>query len=493
MKTVDTEYHTSSDVSEKAERVNDAMFDVPRGTSAALLESLPGDVRRVYVTGVEPGGGGIVALRQWAQACGERWAPDGDQYVAVAQPRLTYRDVLTGRKVYVMRAAPWFGADAGPAVCAAAWSALEAALSAAWNFRGLRAGEWRPVKMFGTPATTGRLLLERQWAETGRVFEPVSAELRELIRTTSRQGRFELGPAADEGSAGGLWVYDAAFMYAACANELPTGPVRHDHGTTVPQYVRGRYRVDFRAPRSWAHIGLLGVTGERGMTYPVTSSEWHQTWADASEVQLALDYRWTVRPLERVLWETRSARPLDTWARRLVKVREGIDVPAGCSDELRAIGGAMRTAVRAMLVQTIGALTGAPRKVTRAVPLEDVAALPTGPVLEPTTVQGDQWVWTEAAPPTHDSMQHPEWAAHVWAKARTRLLADTHGAGALRVPPGELFALALDSIATTAPVPDWHGAGVDITGQFRLKQRVPGPVPACATLAEYYALAGEEA
>ena len=493
METLTGTYHPRSDVPEKSCRVNDAMMMTAPATVAGVLEHLPPDVRRVYLTGKEPGGGGIVNVRRWAQACGDSWSPQGDQYVSLSQPRLTYRHKLTGRVVYVLRAAPWFGDDATPDVAAGAWEALEESLSRAWNFRTGRAGEWRPVRLYGTPATTGRLLLERQWAETGRTFEPLALELQQLIRDTSSQGRFELGPAAEVGAPGGLWVYDAAFMYASCAAELPTGPVHHDHGHEVEPYVRGRYRVQFMAPRSWHHIGMFGVRDEPGgpLSYPADSSRWHETWADACEVQLAREYGWKVRPVERLLWRERSARPLDTWARRLVKAREAVSVLEG-SDALEPVAKAMRFALRAILVQTIGALTGTPRKVTRTAPLEAVASLPDGAgVLELPSVQGGEWTWTEAAPPAFESMQHPEWSAHTWAKARSRLLSDTHGAGALRVPPGELYALALDSIATTAPVPEWTDRGR--IGEFRLTQRKHGPVPPAATLRDYYAMTGEPA
>ncbi|MGE3449594.1 MAG: hypothetical protein AB7H92_18660, partial [Microbacteriaceae bacterium] len=98
-------------------------------TVGDLLAWLRPDVKRVYITGAPMGGAGIVALREWAREVREPWAPDGDQYVALAQPRLTYRNQLTGRTVTVLRAGPWFGESASPAVCAAAWTALEEALS----------------------------------------------------------------------------------------------------------------------------------------------------------------------------------------------------------------------------------------------------------------------------------------------------------------------------------------------------------------------------
>lgn len=486
METVPKDYHARSADAEKTHRANDTMFTAAGATAGALLESLPTDCRRVYTTGAAPGGAGIVALRTWAAEHGAEWETAGDQYLALAQPRLTYTHRLTGRKVYVFRAAPWFGADASPATCASAWRSLGDALTQQWNFRGQRAGEWRPVHLYGTPATTGRLLLERQWAETGRTFEPLPAELQESIRATSSQGRFELGPPAEVGAPRGLWVYDAAFMYAACSNELPTGRWEHDYGHEVPAHVRGRYRVQFRAPKAWRHIGMLGVPTEHGMSYPADAASWHETWADSCEVALARQYGWTVRPVERLLWPDRSLRPLDTWARRLVKVRESITV-ADEGDELSEVGRAMRGAVRAILVQTIGALVGAPRKRTAGAEVGDEWRIPDAAnLIEPATLQGGRWVWTEKAPPAFESMQHPEWAAHVWAKARARLLSDTHGAGALAVPPAELFALALDSIAVTAPVPEW--ADNHRVGEFRLKQRRTAPAPACRTMREYHAL-----
>ena len=172
------------------------MFVEPEATAGRMLERLPAECRRVYTVGTPAGGAGIVAFRAWAAEHGTEWQTEGDQYLALTQPRLTYTHRLTGRKVYVFRAAPWFGDDASPATCAAAWRSLADTLTEQWNFRGQRGSEWRPVHLYGTPAPTGRLLLERQWAETGRTFEPVPAELQDAIRATSSQGRFELGAAA---------------------------------------------------------------------------------------------------------------------------------------------------------------------------------------------------------------------------------------------------------------------------------------------------------
>lgn len=488
METLSESYHSSSPDPENCPSGNDTMFAPPRGTVSELLDSLPAHVRRVYTTGDVPGSHGIVGLRRWALDCRPPWSPHGEQYVSVAQPRLTYRNELTGQRVVIMRADSWFG-DADAGTCAAAWEQLADALTVSWNLRPRATdgpGYYR-AHLVGYPVTTGRLLLERQWSETRRTFAPLSPDLQQLIRDTATQGRFQLGAAADAGSDAGLWVYDAAFMYAACANEMPTGPVEHDHGHEVEPYVRGRYRVQFRAPRSWRHVGLFGVRNDdRSLSWP-TDSGWHETWADGCEVQLAIAYGWTVRPVERLLWRERSGRPLDTWARRIIKLRGEL---AHVSPELEPVAEAMRSALRAMLVQTIGAMVGTPRKMTRTAPVDRMDLLPADS-LEPVTFQGDAWTWVEAVAPAHESMQHPEWASHVWSKARARLLQDRNGAGVLTIPPGDVFAMALDSIATTAPVAWWETSGR--VGEFRLKTRVPGPVPACRTMADYYGLAGEPA
>lgn len=482
METLPKSYHSSSPVLENCESGNDTLFTAPGASVGEMLATVPAHVRRVYVTGDVPGGHGIAGLRTWALAIAPPWKPLGDQYVSVAQPRLTYRHELTGQRVTIMRADSWFG-DADPSTCATAWEMLGDALTVAWSARAAADGPRSRVHLVGYPVTTGRLLLERQWTEQRRRFVPLSPDLQQLVRDTATQGRFQLGPAADAGADDGLWIYDAAFMYAACANELPTGPVEHDNGTAVEPYVRGRYRVQFRAPRSWRHIGILGVRDpESGaMTWPADAG-WHETWADGCEVQLAQSYGWTVRPVERLLWRERSGRPLDTWARRIVKLRGELE---HVSPELEPIAGAMRSALRGMLVQTIGAMTGAPRKMTRTAPVDRLDMLPADS-LEPVTFQGDAWTWVEAVAPAHESMQHPEWSAHVWAKARARLLQDRAGAGALTIPPADVFALALDSIATTAPVPWWSSSGR--VGEFRLKSRVPGPVPPCRNMLHYYAL-----
>src|SRR5205085_2209322 len=114
-----------------------------------------------------------------------------------------------------------------------------------------------------TPATTGRVL----WLKSipaGTEWEPLPADVQELIRSTSGQARREVRRVG--GTIDGLVCLDGRFMYAACVWGLGAGLVAHDDQQLTAadfvrggchRQVRGRYRVRFAVPGDWRHVGLL--------------------------------------------------------------------------------------------------------------------------------------------------------------------------------------------------------------------------------------------
>jgi len=462
-------YQTSTPDQQHSPTGNGRIF-APAGKSVgALLDTAAAvsSVKRIYTTGIVGGGAGIAGLREWATDTGPRWQPVGDQYVTVTNPRLTYQDRITGRRVSVMRAASWVGEDTPPDLASAAFDLLTEALDAVWNPRNRQAGA--PVTLAGSPAGTGRLLLGRTWRQSGRTYDPVDPDLAHLIRSTSGQGRFETCPGADTETSE-VRVYDARLMYGALANELQTGPPTYQTGGDYVPYRPGRYHIKWSAPKRWSHLGLLPEHNGTRWAYPTTGTG----WVDGAELHLAVAYGWKCQIVESITWRERSTRPLDTFARRLIDVRNMLSEPAGTPTPYDEVREAAADACRSILIQTIGLLHGSERLKTVAVPANRPDLIATTTV-DPVTLQGDSWTWTETAPPSWPEFHHPEWTTRIWAKARARLLEGPAGVGALTVPVTDIYALALDSIATTTRVTEWEHADNGGVGRFRLKKTLVTP------------------
>lgn len=412
------------------------------------------DDGRVMITGAIPGGG-MAAFRRWAAVPLDPfgWAADEGQYVTGDQPRLTYRHP-DGRRVDVYRAAAWFGEEASPETCRRAWAAL----------RGLLGR--RGWALLATPATTGRMALQATW--DGADWPRVSDDVARLIRSTSGQGRFELGDAA---AAGGYFLhrYDGRFMYGAlAATELPVGePVelgRRDAAACYSSdpYAPARWHVDFTVPRFWQHAGLVQATQPR---------EWLRTpgakgtaWVDGAELRLLSEHGWPFTLRAGLAFPDR-ARPLARFVGALRKMRD-----AWRPGELRALDAgddvaeAVRDGLRAIALHTIGALHGRPHKITGTTAPELV---PEDAVLV-WDAPGGQLHWVREVEPPMGAFVHPEWSAHIWALARVRVLAGTKaqsGGGILSVPWGHYVGCALDAIYTSAAQPQIVDRGRD--GDFR--------------------------
>lgn len=433
--------------------------------AAALLDRHGADGDRLYLVGDIPGFG-LDGLRSWAmpEQLPAGWAHDR-HYLELPAPVLRYRHD-DGRAVEVHRAAAWFGElDVTPAVAGDALALVDE----------LVAGAFDEGRLLSTPASTGRYLLMRT-VPFNREWPVLTDELQELIRSTSGQGRIELiDHDIDELAA--LVELDGRLMYAALCWGLAGGGVHHDHTDRFEGYTRARYRVRFRVPDDWRHVGLLAVMDEGGgWRWPRQPGETAETWCDGAELQVALARRWPVTIRERLLWpDTPNRGPLDAWAEKLREIRASIDGESFTAKDSPppAVAAAARAAVRAIILHGIGALHGRPHKLSRVVPIADAAQVP--PHARPTLRrEGDWLIWAEGSDAAWPEMSHPEWSAAIWARARTRLLTGPGDAGALHLPYRDVVAFRTDAIYTTVD-PHWPDDGA--AGRYRTKRTVAGPLP----------------
>lgn len=432
---------------------------------ADVLRGLGADVRRVFLVGARPGAGTAQGFRSWAFGdLPDGWKQGERQHMESASSPLLEYFRPDGVRVHVSRAASWFGEgnyDAADAT--AAYDATRALIET--RFDG--------CTLLDTPSTTGRELFVHEIPD-GHAYPVLSVELQELIRDTTGQHRYD--PTDDElaargGDLPGLYEYDGRFMYAALAWGLPVGVPTRDTCSDFAGKARARYRVTFRVPREWCHLGLLGVkAGADRWRYARRPNETGAAWCSGSELELAYARGWEITIHERLIWET--GKPLDKWAGKLVAARESVTG----TDRVSAL---VRAALRQLLITSVGAFHGTPRPVTHEAPLS--APRPRGEHVKNLRAEGDHWVWSELdTGGGWAELRHPEWSAEIWARGRRRLLDAPTGArgiraGALHVPPAELVALRADAVYVIAEQP-WPDDGS--VGRFRLVRAVRGPLSA---------------
>lgn len=320
------------------------------------------------------------------------------------------------------------------------------------------------------PWYAGLKYLGEIWEELGTRPPILDEDLRGFLRRelTHRQNRVEFCPApALRGQEVTVWCLDGRFMYSALCSELGTGPIRREQGGGLVdrEYERAWLHVEARVPEGWRHLGLLPARDERGfVTYPCTPGEEFVTWVDGAELLTAWrvgteePYRdqppWALRVIERVVLT--QGRPLDVWCDRLRRERD-----ASRDAEQRGW-------LRDVLLQSIGQLAAHSR--TREEWVDDVADIPADWDVEiPEIVQrtdspptAGRWV-TVAEPlsPFARSMQHPELALAIWARARARVARFL-----LTVPREAVIAINGDAVYTTqAPAAPETGRA----GEFRPK------------------------
>ena len=459
--------------------------------------------------------------RHWLLVQTPGWASQGHYLGTPVTGR--FERIATGQKVEVRTAAEWFGSTPlTPEQARTAWDALETIV-----------GEFFPDgKLMKTPAATGSNL----WAISlpANVDPvPVTQDIAEELYRTSGQHHIEhlvAGPSLDAHEdcvplvdpaqtpqLPGFAYVDGRFMYAALCRELGIGPaVRLNTADTFDMlerdpYARARVYVRFQVPQDWNHIGIFGCQHENvrdGWYYPNRPGAIGHTWADAAEIHIARAHGWMVDPQESVVFATRvpglhekmksvTARPLDTWANRLIKAREAVDADPQMPEIIKA---AVSGALRAMLIQTIGNFASRGRKQTFiSYDPKDV-----DPYARDVRQQGKAFVWTSepVADENVSRYYRPELAMQVWARGRARLLsgpmADGAKGGALHVPAHTLLGVRGDAIYTSE-VPRWSlpvergGADDGKIGRMRLQGYIEGPVKTPVTEADRNTLRAKSA
>ena len=350
--------------------------------------------------------------------------------------------VLRSEGATVRWAASWFGDGVEVDEAIALWGRLERFVRRAFDPGA------RPI---GAPATTGRDLWLRTLGPAAQ-FPTLPGELQTLIRDTSGQGRIQmLIQRADTVPA--IVEYDQRLAYAALMRGLPTGRPSYtdDHREAGAIFARepftpARYLVEWRAPARWEHPGILPAlsTIDTGPSWPLDGAG----WVDGAELHLAARNGWEYHVAEALTWPS-TGDPFRGWTDRLI----------GAIGETSP---RWRACIRALLLHTVGAMYGRDRTVTvfGANPPDHAEALQLLP--------SGSFRWIEREPAVWPETHHPEWSAHVWARARLRLM-DAPGAylgdgspgprvGALHVPAEHLVAFRTDAIYLTHD-PRWYDDG----------------------------------
>lgn len=442
---------------------------------AILADAEATGATRVLLSGPAPvdystGATKAEATRAWAYSWpGEGWAENGHFLGDIDLPLLRYKHDTTGQRVTILRTAAWWGeSDADAAMSALAWDGLEKALDAVPAFRG--------AGLADTPATTGRALWLRTIPEGGG-FEVQSAEVRELLHATSGQGRVEVLPRGGA-SAVDFTVLDGRLMYAALTWGMPVGAptfvtgkqlgTLDERGREKAMRGRSRWRVTATVPAGWEHVGLLPAASEAGTwVYPRKPGERFTSWVDGSEAWLAHTQGWHLTVHEGITWA--EGKPLERWRDALVSVWKQANASPRPEARLAA------KAVRSLILFSIGGFATRAHPETHSVPDDRPQDVPAGAEVRHV---GDRLLWETPGKLSawSQELQHPEWAATVWARARVRLLSargvNGQDVGALALDPARIVGFATDAIYLAGGAPAWADDGEP--GRFRVKGTIPG-------------------
>jgi hypothetical protein len=479
-------------------------FRLAGDTANDVLTAIPPDVLRVFLCGPPPQGPGAnnaERVRSWGLQPQylDAWkiSHKGHYVKDVDSPCFRFSQELklpvmamgetTTREVEILFGSSWFG-DVDALTGHAAWTVLGRQVAA--KFPG--------ATLLSTPATTGRDLWRRT-IPAGKSWPVMSDQLRELIASTSGQGRMELlAPPGGVDSVDAFTYLDARFAYAALTWGMPVGEPQHWIAPHADSVVwndgkddllkrRGRWLVRATVPPTWDHVGILPDKNPRGgWSYPSEPGTQITTWADACEVSLAGEQGWEIQLLEGFTWA--EGKPLDTWTKKLREIH------ATLNDGPPAVTYVSRIAAkgaRAMLLHAVGAFAARAHMISRSVTLDQEEQVPDNARV---TIVGDRLVWEEPAEQSAWTLNqaHPEWSAAIWARARVRLL-DAPGpngtrTGALHVPRDQVIAFRTDAIFLNAD-PGWEDDGK--IGRFRVKGHTDTIRPWPTTNAELFRLRDE--
>lgn len=357
----------------------------------------------------------------------------------------------------VSYAAQWFGSgDYSCAQAASMWARLETLLQTAWRDNG--------VSLLMTPATTGRDLWARTIPAAG--WPVMSPTMQSVVRSSAGQGRMETFRHAEAPArVKALHEYDARMSYVALMHSLPIGEPDILSGPDARRWFASnpysdvRYQVTWAAPKGWDRPGILPahVAGsQRDWCWPLQVEQ--PSWCSAAELFVASGYGWHITHHGALAWHE-QANVLGTWRDRLLRV---LDITQQYPEPFRAM---MRSAIRALLLHTLGSFHGAPHTVTNSGTLaevpadaEQLRALPDG-----------RYTWRTLHAAKWPEMVHPEWSATVWGRARARLLQGHRGAtGVLTIDPRTIVAMRTDAVYTSEPT-GWDELDDGRPGRYRLR------------------------
>lgn len=385
-----------------------------------------------------------------------------------------------GQELMVRTLYSWFGNEQyTPGQAREALKLLAMYLRGVFNFPDT------PVSVRATPALTFQAIWETQQRIHKKQFPVLSQELRDLIRSSSGQGRIEMCTHPEIEKIHGMRCYDGILYYSAVCWGLGTELATHDEKDEYAGKVPGRYKIRYTVPDGWGHIGLFmtpkqQITGResdsRAWAYPGAeqAGKTFETWVDGSELDILRWFysdgnkdhdtvnmqsgmaSWNIRILERIVFkpesESAAIKPLESVVGKLVAIREGIDVRLAnetWKDEEKFILRMVRSGLRAILLHGIGSFNRSSRMTTHILTLDDPA--PDG--YSNMRIIGDDMVMysvPEKVETYTQKFEHPEWCAQIWGRARARITKD-----ALSLPRKSILAIRTDSVIVDAPQPQW--------------------------------------
>lgn len=425
----------------------------------------------------------VDAVTRWITQPVEGWltAPAGHYVADPETPTGRWEHAESGYAVELYRAGAWFGVDfdGSPMLAAAAMERLSRIVGAA--FQG--------AVLLATPTTTGRDLWIRS-IPAGREIPILSEELRELISSTSGQGRTEFLPPDRPGEPIPAMAYvDGRLMYAGLATySMPYGPPTWVKGEPDDRHAvlkPSRWRITATVPEGWDHVGLImapAAGGDRTWEYPSEPGRTMTTWADGREVALARDRGWRVDIHEGVMWP--EGKPLTRWAEQLTNAYAAVESEMRSGAIASDLGRLVRAGIRSIVLFTIGGFSQRGRLVMRTAPADRPELVPADarPV-DGMSLVGDSLVWheRERTGAWSTTFAHPEFSSIIWARCRTRLLTGPCGAeiagkkqyvGALHLPRGAVLAFSTDALYLTDD-PRWPDDGKP--GRLRTQAITRGP------------------
>ncbi|MFI5534700.1 hypothetical protein ACIA8O_39820 [Kitasatospora sp. NPDC051853] len=480
-------------------------LSIGAGKPGDWLRALPADVERVFFTGPRPwhdvnsGRTMTEDVREWLAApLPEGWKA-GSHHPDARNP--CGRFMTTGRSVELRHAGEWTGGDCdvAPAVVWHAFRMLREGIRS--RFENKKSATVS-VELLGSPTSTGQDLWSRS-IPYGTEYPVMSAELRELISTTSGQGRFELlNPGADELPE--LHYYDSVFAYSAITWGMPVGtPTRVTRqgyaqmdAEAKKKAVRGRSRwhATVTVPADWNHVGILPASGMDGWEYPSEPGRKFTTWAGGSEIWLALEHGWKVEMREGITWA--EGKPLNLWRDKVTDLWEGFNALAATHTDpnWRQVARVAAKMARSILLHTIGGFASKGRQRSGLVAIGDEHLVPRGARAQQTDDgRSILWQMTERSGEA-DQYSHPEWAAEIWSRQRARLLiapGDTGvlagvAAGRPKLTKSQILAFRNDAVFATADT-GWTNPE-NQPGRFRAKGRILSPVARPKSVTELLAL-----